>query len=125
MICDLAETYHVFNYRELPVQTLATLVTGLGQDSRVVRKMSGIDNIPLNTRILAMIYDQLNVSNYIQMKKVSGKKKVREPESLYSKLTEKPKENKDKPIAFISGDMFDKARERLINRIKEKQKGGS
>lgn len=40
LICDLAETYHVFNYRELPVKLLATLSVGLRADSRIKLKIS-------------------------------------------------------------------------------------
>lgn len=35
MICDLAETYHILNYRELLPSLVATLVLGLRDDSRV------------------------------------------------------------------------------------------
>ena len=42
MICDLAETYHVFDYRALPVKLLAVLCSGLRSDSRVRQAMEQI-----------------------------------------------------------------------------------
>lgn len=36
VICDLAETYGVLNYRELPLQTVATLASGLHADARIM-----------------------------------------------------------------------------------------
>lgn len=35
LICDLAETYHIFDYRSLPVDLVATLSTGLRDNSRI------------------------------------------------------------------------------------------
>ena len=39
-ICDLAETYRIFDYRALPVGLLATLSFGLREDSRIKQKMN-------------------------------------------------------------------------------------
>ena len=41
MICDLAETYHLFNYQEYPPELVGTLVFGLRKESRVKMKLSG------------------------------------------------------------------------------------
>lgn len=35
LICDLAETYHVLDYRSLPLLTAATLASGLRSDARI------------------------------------------------------------------------------------------
>ena len=42
MICDLAETYGVFDYRALPLPTVATLVSGLRENSRIHAKKHGL-----------------------------------------------------------------------------------
>lgn len=42
MICDLAETYGVFDYRALPLSTVATLVSGLRENSRIHAKKHGL-----------------------------------------------------------------------------------
>lgn len=56
MICDLAETYHIYDYRALPVRTLAELVCGLRDDSRVMQKISGL---PDRLHLMAYIADRL------------------------------------------------------------------
>ena len=41
LICDLAETYQIFDYRSLPVRTAATLSAGLREHSRIKTKLRG------------------------------------------------------------------------------------
>ena len=35
LICDLAETYQIYDYRRLPVQTVAVFSLGLRDNSRI------------------------------------------------------------------------------------------
>ena len=42
LICDFAETYHIFDYRSLPVKLAATLSAGLRDDSRSKMIMADI-----------------------------------------------------------------------------------
>ena len=60
VICDLAETYGIFNYRALPVKLLATLVVGLREDSRIIRRISGI-KITRGEILLASVVDRLSL----------------------------------------------------------------
>jgi hypothetical protein len=46
LICDMAETYHVYDMRALPTKTVATLACGLREDSRIKLKMAGVDYYP-------------------------------------------------------------------------------
>ena len=39
LICDFAETYHIYDYRSLPASMAATLAVGLRDDSRIKRKI--------------------------------------------------------------------------------------
>ena len=41
LICDLAETYHVLNYKALPVKTVALFASGLRDSARIKMKISG------------------------------------------------------------------------------------
>ena len=63
LICDLAETYHIYDYRSLPVQLVATLSAGLREDSRI--KMSA-GNVPARQDILllAAIADRIEAFRY-------------------------------------------------------------
>lgn len=37
LVCDFAETYHIYDYRLLPAGLAATLAVGLGENSRIKR----------------------------------------------------------------------------------------
>lgn len=40
LICDLAETYHILDYKQLPLRTVAVLASGLRQDARIYSIMT-------------------------------------------------------------------------------------
>ena len=42
LICDFAETYHIYDYRALPVHYAATLAYGLRCDSRIRLKLGEV-----------------------------------------------------------------------------------
>lgn len=46
LICDLAETYGVLNYRALPAEIAATLCAGLRDNSRIKMKCGGVSATP-------------------------------------------------------------------------------
>ena len=59
LICDLAETYQIYDYRSLPVKLVATLSAGLRDNSRI--KLEAADTpVGLDTVILAAIADNLS-----------------------------------------------------------------
>lgn len=60
LICDFAETYHIYDYQELPVTYAATLAVGLRENSRIKMRMTD-RNAPIETIILAGIIDRLSV----------------------------------------------------------------
>ena len=60
LICDLAETYQIFDYRSLPVKLVATLSAGLRDNSRIKLKAAGAP-VGLDTIILAAIADNLSM----------------------------------------------------------------
>lgn len=87
IICDLAETYHVLNYQELPPDLVATLVIGLPDSSRIKRKLSN-KTITLDQELLAIIIDLISIYMWGR----SGRKGAKPP-SIYKTLT---RDNKDK-----------------------------
>lgn len=60
LVCDLAETYGIFDMRALPVPVLATLAVGLREDSRIKLKMSG-SKVSRGTIMQAAIVDRLSL----------------------------------------------------------------
>ena len=41
-MCDLAETYHIYDYESLPLSKVAIFSVGLRANSRIKMKMQGI-----------------------------------------------------------------------------------
>lgn len=60
LICDLAETYHVFDYRSLPLRMAATLAAGLRDTSRIKMKAAEIP-CSQDTLLLATIADRVEL----------------------------------------------------------------
>ena len=88
LICDLAETYHIFNWKELPPSLVATLSVGLGNDSRIKRRISK-QTIGFRDLLIAMAIDALHVLIWQNTK--DGAKNRNRPESLFKKFTEPEK----------------------------------
>ena len=107
LICDLAETYHVYDYKALPVSLVASLVVGLRDDSRIKMKLSGA-KAPAEIILLASIIDRLSVLVWMQTK--DAQKGRNRPKSLMSLLF--PKETK--ATVYKTGEDFEKARKKLI-----------
>lgn len=108
LICDLAETYGIYNYKELSPMLVATLTIGLRDESRVKMKISG-QRITMDQMLMALIVDDLNLLLWSRKRK-RGKR----PPSLYKKLTE-PKKEKDELRAFESPEDYERWRKATID----------
>lgn len=99
MICDLAETYGIFDYKALRPDLVATLVIGLRPDSRVMMHLAKA-KLNFQQTMMALIFDALQVIAFNQ----GHKKHAKKPESLYKKLTTEPKKDElmsfDSPVAY-------------------------
>ena len=104
VICDLAETYHITNYRELAPSLVATLCIGLPDFSRIKRRIAGI-KIDLNQMLLALVVDGINTLIWQNTK--DGMKGRNKPESIFKKLTEEQKP-KDQYEKFDTVEDFEK-----------------
>lgn len=103
LICDLAETYKIYDYRSLPCKTVAALSFGLRNNSRIKMKLSGT-SITTEEMLLAAIVDNTRMVAWLLTKDASSG--LNRPKSLLSKLMGNT-ENSD-IVAFESGDDFDK-----------------
>lgn len=107
LICDLAEYYHVYDYRSLPVKLVVTFFIGLRAESRI-RQVNKTVKVDDSKWLLMLIVDNLTILNY----KLSGKKVDSEKLLTNSMLNEaeKKEEDKEKPMVFDSPDDFVKVR---------------
>lgn len=104
LICDLAETYHVLDYRALPVKTLAALACGLGPESRSKRRLSGAE-VDVNTLLLAIIADRLGLLFWAKTE--DGVNGWNRPQSIAAKLLGQTPEG---PVeSYASGEDFNAA----------------
>lgn len=101
LICDFAETYHIYDYRSLPVKLVATLAAGLRDTSRIAMKTTEAKASTTNT-ILAIIADRLGALQY----GIFGVEAPSIFDVLYNIESNKPKSNVE---AFDDGDAFLKA----------------
>lgn len=109
MICDLAETYGIYDYKAMKPSLIATLAVGLPDTSRVVRKFSGI-NLTIDQMLLALIVDGVNIGAWQR----SGAKKSKRPQSIFQKLTKK--EQKDELMSFSTPEEFEAWRKRKMEK---------
>lgn len=114
LICDLAETYNIYDYKSLPVNMVATFSVGLREESRIKMKMSGA-KVTANTFILAIIADRLG--NIIWSLSEDGRKGVNRPVQLLETITGKAmiKEESD-IVLFDSPEDYESARKKLAER---------
>lgn len=112
LACDLAETYRIYDYRQLPLMQVAVFACGLRDDSRI--KMQANDQlIPMDTLLLAGISDSLSTLVWFQTE--DGQKGKNRPPSLLNLLTNNnTASDKKDVITFRSGEDFENARTRLI-----------
>lgn len=79
LACDLMETYHIMDWRGLPARRAALFAYGLGEGSRIRRKLRGAPAAP-EFLLLAMAVDALNLLVWLNTKAgVEGRDR---PESL-------------------------------------------
>ena len=113
LICDLAETYQVYDYKQLPLQTVAVFAYGLKDDSRIKQLLS--DQIaPVERVLLASMVDRLSMLLWIQSK--DGQKRVNRPASIADQLIKRDKSENDEKdyLVFESGEDFENYRKALL-----------
>lgn len=109
LICDLAEVYHIYDFKKLPLLTVASFLYGLKDSSRTKMKLSG-SKIDLQTMLQAMTVDCLNF--LVWAKTENAQKNKNRPKSILSLLLGDQEEQKIE--GFRSGEEFEEMRRRLM-----------
>lgn len=112
MICDLAETYHILNYRELSPLLVATLVLGLRDNSRVKLRVSE-SKLSTEQVLLAMIVDNLNFQSWTYTKD-ARKGKPYKVRSVLKVLCGEYESSKDDLLSFTSVEEFEQYMNQFI-----------
>ena len=106
LVCDLAETYRVYDYRGLPPKLVATLACGLGQDSRIRQRQHGL-KVPMSVFLIAQMADNLAAIRW--MLSADAQHGKNRPEFVSPKLIE----HEDNNVQFESPDAFEEFRAQL------------
>ena len=112
LICDLAETYHIYDYRSLPLKTVATLSAGLRDDSRIKLKAAGT-TAPLDTILLATIADRVEAFRYGWTE--DAETGTNQPKSLVSAILgeEQTKTTRSGITSYATPEEFEEALARI------------
>lgn len=117
LICDMAEYYHVLDWRELPLKTAAALAAGLREDSRSVIGLSK-SKVSSDTMLKALMVDRLGLLVWAKTK--DAQKGKNKPKSIIDTILHSDEPAKAKKIrnsdtkAFTSGAAFDAARAQIL-----------
>ena len=104
LICDLAETYHIYDYRSHPLKLVATLAAGLRENSRIKRLAAEVP-ADQETILLALIADRIEAIRYgFTEDATKGKNK---PVSLIETLFGIT--NKSEITSFATPEQFEEA----------------
>lgn len=109
VICDLAETYQIYNYKELPPLTVALFCDGLRDDARIKLKMSG-QRVKMNTLLLASIVDRLSILVWSKTK--DGQKGRNQPKSIVDSINNPIREKEG--MSFNTGEEFEKMKLKIL-----------
>ena len=109
LMCDMAEVYHIFDYRGMPAFFVAELVAGLSTDSRVKMAISG-QQIDKETALLACILDGINTLVWQNTK--DAQKGRNKPQSVYLAMTQT--KEKDTLRGFRTSAEFEAYRKSLL-----------
>lgn len=111
LICDLAETYQIYDYRQLPLLKVAVFSCGLSEDSRIKMRMSN-QIIPMETLLLAGLSDKISVLLWTKTK--DGQKGRNRPPMILDAFT---KTKQRETVVFNSGEDFEQRRKELLSKV--------
>ena len=103
LICDMAETYHIYDLRGLPARRLATLASGLRANSRIMMRMND-QQVSTDTMLLAAIADRLGLLLWMR---TNG---INRPTSILEALTGEVPDT----VGFETPEKFEAERRRII-----------
>ena len=116
LICDMAETYGILNYRALPLPLAATLAAGLRDTSRSKMKLSGALAAP-DTLLLAAATDWL--ATLVWMQSEDGRKRRNRPKAVLAALIGDEPRSGGEVRAFDTAEEYQAERARILKEVKE------
>lgn len=110
LICDFAETYRIYDYKSLPLQTVGTFACGLRPDSRIGMRISD-SKLTTDQTLLALVADSTREIAWLNS--LEGAKGINHPKSLVKALIGEKKTTESVIETFDTGQDFDDEWRRL------------
>lgn len=110
LVCDFAETYRIYNYKEIPCKMAAIYAKGLKENARIKMKLAGV-KVTLEDMLLASIADHTKLLTWMQTE--DARKGRNRPKTILPRLLG---EEERKIISFETGEEFEKEWKRLTER---------
>ena len=111
LLCDFAETYHIYDPYEYPCEYTATLAAGLRDDSRIKVRLSGLRVTP---ELFALCTGVDALRWIVWSKSEDGRKGRNRPQSILDALSGETKTKKTEDLrGFATGEDFLKEWNRL------------
>ncbi len=107
LICDLAETYQIYDYRRVPGKLLGILTAGLGPNTRIGHKVNGVRGDVAEV-LLAQILDGVRWLCWAQTE--DAKKGRGRPQSVASDFFVSEDKNK---VRKLTVDEFENIRKKV------------
>ena len=118
LICDFAETYHIYDLYQHPCEYVATLAVGLPDDSRIMMKLKGLRVKP---ELLALGHVADSLRTLVWFKTKDGQKNRNRPPSileLLEKISGGTQKDDDEELrGFESGEAFMEEWNRLSKEV--------
>ena len=111
LICDFAEVYNIYYYKQLPLIKVAVFANGLKENSRIRKKLNNAkgDSVEL---LLSGILDRLSLLVYAQTK--DAQKGINKPVMLVDNLIKEESNIQ----GFNSSEDFEIIRKRILENTK-------
>lgn len=113
LLCDLAETYNIYDIKAHPATRVALFAAGLRDNSRIKMKLSG-SKVSNEILLLAHAVDRLSILIWQNTK--DGQKGRNKPESIAERILFGDGKNRFKTNGFDTTEDFWKARAEIIER---------
>ena len=109
LICDFAETYHIYDIWSFPVDYIARLAVGLRDNSRIKTKLGNL-KVPIDSVMQAMAVDYLALLLWFQSE--DGRKHQNRPSSITQAIMGLVQESNIR--GFDSAEEFERAKKKLL-----------
>lgn len=118
--CDLAETYRIYDFEQVPLPTLARLSAGLRSNSRIKSRLAGL-TVPYDTFLLTRIIDLLQWLQWSRSK--AAQDGAQPPEQLAPMMMAGYKSVKTEraELGFDTAEEFEAARRDILTKILRKE----